>query len=209
MVFFLAGFNAVSMSQCFMAHELAVNPDIQAKLYAEIEAADRQLDGKPLDYETLQSLKYLDQVVSETLRRWTLASINDRYVSSPFKLYNEDGSSVQLNVGDGIMFPVHAIHMDPKYYADPERFDPERFSDENKNAIQPGTYLPFGIGPRNCIGSRYALMGLKMLFYHIVLNFTLEKSARTQHPIRLKQQYNPAMLPENGFFANLQPRSVA
>lgn len=189
-----------------MVHELTVNPAIQAKLYDEIAEADRQLQGKPLTYETLQSLKYLDQVVSETLRRWTLAPINDRYVNAPFKLYNDAGSPVQLNVGDGIMIPTCAIHMDPQYFPDPERFDPDRFSDENKHTIRPGTYLPFGIGPRNCIGSRFALMGMKTLVYHLLLNFSLEKSPQTQNPLRLKQFMNAAMMPEKGFFARLQPR---
>lgn len=53
-----------------------------------------------------------------------------------------------------IAFPIHAIHMDEKYFPEPEKFDPERFSDDNKHDIKPGTYLPFGIGPRNCIGKR-------------------------------------------------------
>lgn len=208
MVFFLAGFNAVSLSQCFMGHELTVNPDIQAKLYNEVAEAHKKLQGKPLTYETLQSLKYMDQVVSETMRRWTLASINDRQVSSPFKLYNDDGSSVQLNKGDGIMFIINALHMDPKYFPDPERFDPERFSDENKHNILPGSFLPFGIGPRNCIGSRFALMGMKTLFYHLLVNFELVKSEKTQHPLRLKQRYNASMIPEKGFNAELRPRSA-
>lgn len=48
--------------------------------------------------------------------------------------------------------PIWSLHRDPKYYDDPEKFDPERFYDENKHKIKPYTYLPFGIGPRNCIG---------------------------------------------------------
>lgn len=209
MIFFLAGFIGVSMTQCFMAHELTVNPDIQSKLYAEIAEAHRQLDGKPLTYETLQGLKYMDQVVSETLRRWTVQAVHDRRVNKPLKLHNDDGTVIQLQIGDAILYPAYAVHMDPQYFPDPERFDPERFSDANKGSIQADAYLPFGIGPRNCVGSRYALMAMKTLFYHLLLNFSLVKSARTQHPLRLKQRYNLAMLPENGFFAELRPRMAA
>lgn len=57
-----------------------------------------------------------------------------------------------INEGDGIWVPIYGIHRDPKYYANPDKFDPERFSDANKDTIQPFSYLPFGSGPRNCIG---------------------------------------------------------
>ena len=53
---------------------------------------------------------------------------------------------------DNLCIPILGLHRDPKYYNDPEKFDPERFSDENKHKILPFTYLPFGVGPRSCIG---------------------------------------------------------
>lgn len=59
---------------------------------------------------------------------------------------------IKIEVGQIIGIPIRSIHIDEKYYPDPEKFDPERFSDENKHNIKPGTYLSFGIGPRNCIG---------------------------------------------------------
>lgn len=57
----------------------------------------------------------------------------------------------------GITIPIMAIHHDSKYYSNPEKFDPERFSDVNKQNIKPCTYLPFGLGPRNCIGMYFAI----------------------------------------------------
>lgn len=54
--------------------------------------------------------------------------------------------------GDLILIPVIGIHLDPKYFADPDKFDPERFNDNNKRNILPYSYIPFGVGPRNCIG---------------------------------------------------------
>lgn len=59
----------------FLAHELAVNPEIQAKLFAEIQAMEAKLDGKTINYEQIQALSYLDQVVSETLRKWPVAPV--------------------------------------------------------------------------------------------------------------------------------------
>lgn len=51
-----------------------------------------------------------------------------------------------------LLIPIWPIHRDPQYYENPDKFDPERFSDENKHKIQPFTYMPFGIGPRSCVG---------------------------------------------------------
>jgi cytochrome P450 family 9 len=60
-----------------------------------------------------------------------------------------------LKPGDMVWLPIYALHHDPDYFPDPEKFDPERFSDENRGNIKNGTYLPFGSGPRNCIGKAY------------------------------------------------------
>lgn len=60
-----------------------------------------------------------------------------------------------MNPGEQLIIPAYAIHRDEKYFPDPECFDPERFSDENKSKIYPGSYIPFGIGPRNCIGTMF------------------------------------------------------
>ena len=62
-------------------------------------------------------------------------------------------NEVVLEKGTSILIPVVGIHRDPRYYPNPEKFDPERFSDDNKAKIVPGTYIPFGLGPRNCIGN--------------------------------------------------------
>lgn len=208
MVFFLAGFNGVSVGQCFMAYELAVNQDIQERLYKEIEAANAKLNGEPLTYEALQEMKYLDMVVSEMLRRWPLAPTNERIVNKPYLLKSVDGTSkVNLDVGDAIWIPTYALHMDPQYYPNPEQFDPERFNDENKSSIRSGTYLPFGIGPRNCIGSRYALMAIKSVFFYLLLNFSLHPSGQTKVPLKLKRGASAILSAEGGFWAEIRRRN--
>jgi cytochrome P450 family 9 len=110
----------------------------------------------------------------------------DRICTKPYEMTNNDGTKVQVNVGDGIVFPAAALHRHAKYWPNPDKFDPERFSDDNKDKIVPFTYMPFGLGPRNCIGSRFALMEAKSLFYYILLNFRIEKSSKMAYPIKLK-----------------------
>lgn len=62
---------------------------------------------------------------------------------------------LQIRQGETVNIPTWAIHNDPVYYPNPEKFDPERFSEDNKHLIKPFTYMPFGLGPRNCIGKLY------------------------------------------------------
>lgn len=146
-MFFFDGFETVTTAFCFLLHELAVNPDIQTKIYDEIAELRKELQGTELDYSSLTKLKYLDMAISETLRRWSPSPINDRQVSKPIVLENSDGTKVQLNVGDSVLIPTYPLQMDEKYFPDPEKFDPERFSDANKGNIKPGSFMAFGMGP--------------------------------------------------------------
>lgn len=101
--------------------------------------------------------------------------------------------------------PIYGLHHDERYFKNPEKFDPERFSIENRDQIDPDTYLPFGIGPRNCIGSRFALMEIKTIIYYLLLTFDFEVTKKTQIPIKLSK--NPTQLQtEKGVFVGFKPR---
>lgn len=101
--------------------------------------------------------------------------------------------------------PIYGLHHDERYFKNPEKFDPERFSVENRDLIDPDTYLPFGIGPRNCIGSRFALMEIKTIIYYLLLTFDFEVTKKTQIPIKLSK--NPTQLQtEKGVFVGFKPR---
>lgn len=203
----MAGFSGTSLTQSFLMHELTVNANIQRRLYDEVIAVHHKLNGAPLTYEVLQSMKYLDQVISETLRRWTLTPAMNRRCNKPYTMETADGNKVQLYVGDHVWLVSNAVHMDAKYWPEPERFDPERFSDERKGDIVSGTYVPFGIGPRNCIGSRYALMGVKVIVYHMLVSFELVPSRRTENPLIISKKPSAALEPENGFWVGFKLRN--
>lgn len=157
-IFFAAGFDTVSTLLTFLSYELAVNPDIQEKLFNEITEIKEKLNGAPLNYDTLSQMKYMDQVISETLRKWPPAVFTNRVCTKDYAYELDDNHKIRMEKGRVIWIPIHAIHHDPKYYPSPEVFDPERFSDENKHQILPGSFIPFGIGPRNCIGESLFLI---------------------------------------------------
>ncbi|XP_065080342.1 probable cytochrome P450 9f2 isoform X3 [Ochlerotatus camptorhynchus] len=205
-LFFLAGFDTMSTCLTFLSYELLVNPDIQQKLYEEIMAVEDSLNGKPLSYEVLQKMQYLDMVVSETLRLWPPAPFTDRYCVKDYVYDDGQGTRISINKGQLIWFPITALHHDPKYFPNPDKFDPERFSEQNRGKINPATYIPFGVGPRNCIGSRFALMEVKAVVYHLVKNFTLERSQKSKIPLQLVKSFI-GMAAEGGMWLEFKPRA--
>ncbi|CAD7083927.1 unnamed protein product [Hermetia illucens] len=204
-VFFVAGFETSSVLMCFCAHELMENPDIQQKLIKEIDQVREELGDKPLTYEVLQRMQYMDMVISETLRKWPPALVTDRVCTKPYVIRDNEGEGVKLVPGDSISIPIVGLHRDPDYFPNPDKFDPERFSPENKDQIKPFTYIPFGVGPRNCIGSRFALMEAKAIIFHLLSEFTFEASPRTRIPISLDKS-GFQIKPEGGFWIRFKPR---
>ena len=87
---------------------------------------------------------------TETLRMYPPGGAVDRICTRRYTL--KANPPLELFPGDTLLIPIMGLHHDPKYYKDPEKFDPERFSDENKHNINPFAYVPFGVGPRSCIG---------------------------------------------------------
>jgi len=106
-----------------------------------------------------------------------------------------------------LMMPVYALHHDPKYFPNPDKFDPERFSEKNKDNIVPYTYLPFGIGPRMCIGNRFVLMETKILLAHLLQKFTLKTVEKTVEPIIFSKK-ELRLEPVGGFWIGLEKREM-
>ncbi|XP_071631197.1 cytochrome P450 9e2-like [Temnothorax longispinosus] len=202
-VFFLAGFDTSSLTMCFVTHQLAVNPDIQSKLREEIDDVLRQTDGKPT-YEAINRMKYLDAVINEALRLYPAASFIDRKCVKETELppATSDGEPITIKPGDSIWFPTFSLQRDPKYYPQPDKFDPERFLN---NDVDNSVYMPFGIGPRICIGNRFALMETKIMLVYLLCRCDLESDVKTANPIVLTKK-SFATLPDNGFWLKLRAR---
>ncbi|KAK9730876.1 Cytochrome P450 [Popillia japonica] len=156
-VFFIAGFETSSTTMSFCLHELAFNQDVQDKLRNEIKKTMQENDGK-LTYDGVMGMKYLDGVVNETLRKYPPLPMLFRKCDRDYTLKD---TNTTLEAGTNVFISILGLHYDEEYYPNPEKFVPERFMDENKHSRPQYTHLPFGEGPRNCIGSRFGLMQTK------------------------------------------------
>jgi len=109
----------------------------------------------------------MDMVISESLRKWSLAAATDRLCSKDYTLTDEDGTKLfDFKVGDRVNIPISGLHLDDQYFPEPRKFDPERFSEERKGELVPYTYLPFGVGPRNCIGESTNYLSVYCLCFY-------------------------------------------
>lgn len=205
LVFFFAGFETSSTLLAFLSYELALNPDIQRKLQKEIDETMEKTSGK-LDYDAVLKMRYLDQVVSETLRMYPPGFALSRLCTKEYLIpaKNPNEKDLTLEKGALAIVPVYALQMDPDYFPNPKKFDPERFSEENKINIVPGTYMPFGSGPRNCIGSRFALLETKALVASLCSKLNLVPIERTEIPIKIAK--TAILGPKNGMWLGLERR---
>ncbi|CAH0564135.1 unnamed protein product [Brassicogethes aeneus] len=186
LLFFLGGFDSVSNLMCFTAYELAANPDIQDRVRQEVLDTVEDCNGK-ITYEGVMKMKYLDMVISESLRKWPSAVQTDRVCTKPYTIEpaSPGEKPIKLETNECIWIPVYGLHRDANYFPNPEKFDPERFSEENKSKILPYTYLPFGAGPRNCIGSRFALLEAKLVLCELLRKFQIVPTEKSQIPLKL------------------------
>ncbi|XP_063540273.1 cytochrome P450 6B2-like [Cydia strobilella] len=165
-VFFAAGFETSSAVTSYTLHELAHHPDHQRRCQKEIDAVLARYDNK-LSYDAVKEMKFLEMCFREGMRLFPSVPSLQRMCVKPYTI---PGTDVTIDPGVNIIVPVKSLHMDPQYFQDPEEFRPERFHPDNVSAIDKYTYLPFGTGPRACIGERLGYMqslaGLAALLSH-------------------------------------------
>jgi cytochrome P450 len=187
-VMLVAGYETTASSMSFIFWLLAKNPDIQVKLQAEIDEAcdtSSEENGMP-DYKSIQEMEYLEMVILETLRILPPLGVSFRECSADYKL---PGGAL-IKRGTEIHIPVLGIHSDERYYPNPKKFDPERFSKDAQASRHSMAFLPFSHGPRMCIGLRFALLEIKVALIRVLREYTVRKSAGTptriiRDPIRL------------------------
>lgn len=178
-MFLFAGYDTTSTAMIFTSYFLATQQEYQEKIVREI---DEKIGTSDPDYDSIQQLTYLDMFVSESMRLYPpvtrVTRNNDR---------DTQIGQYTFPQGISIAVPVFTLHRLPEFWPDPEKFDPERFSVENKPKLVPYTYLPFGTGPRNCVGMRFANMEIKMTLVKLLQNFTIRPSHELKIPPKLEK----------------------
>ncbi|XP_073996482.1 cytochrome P450 6k1-like [Rhodnius prolixus] len=174
MTFFIDGVETTSVALSFALFEIALNTIVQNKLRDEIKTAVK--DISELDFDKLWSLQYLDMVVVEALRKYPPVNLLSRLCVQEILM---DG--VKVKPGTKVFIPVHGIHRDPKYYPEPEHFLPERFTKEKRSQMNKFTYLPFGEGPRTCLGNKFAQTEMKVALVALISKFHLQLSKENEY----------------------------
>ncbi|XP_023219444.1 cytochrome P450 3A41-like [Centruroides sculpturatus] len=178
-LFIIAGHDTTTNALSFFCYEMALNPECQEKLLKEIDET-WETHGD-VDFDIVNKMTYLDAALNETLRVHNPGVMLARMASEDYKLAD---TGITIKKGTNIVIPTYGMHHDPEYFPEPERFKPERFLPENKESIIPYTFLPFGDGPRNCIGMRFVTMVMKICLVYMLRDVKLVATEETRKPLK-------------------------
>ncbi len=177
----IAGYETTSTALSYATYILATHPEEQRKLQEHIDAHfDPETEDTAPTYEIVSEMDYLDMFIRETLRMFPIAP------SVITRQSTEDVCIKDIGVvpaGTLIIVDMYNLHYNPNLWGplDPQEFHPERFATKR----HPMAWIPFGAGPRNCVGMRFALLEMKMLLVRLLKTYTLiECGERTRKPFQ-------------------------
>jgi cytochrome P450 len=147
---FLAGYETVANALSWTWYLLSQNPECERRFHLEI---DRELQGRLPTFDDVPRLRYVEMVLAESMRLYPPAWAMGRYARDDFHL-----GEFFLPAKTTVLMSQFVAHRDPRFFPDPLRFDPERFTPEAKARRAKFTYFPFGAGVRQCIGESFSLM---------------------------------------------------
>jgi cytochrome P450 len=190
-----AGHETTSNTLSWTLYLIAKNPNVQERLHEEVKSV---IGKEKLRFENLSDLTYTEQVIKEAMRlfppAWTL---------------NTRQANTDIHVG-GYFFPKdkhvfispYANHHNPRYFSEPDQFDPDRFTEENESKLPRYAYMPFGGGNRVCIGNSFAMMENKILLAIMCQGFRFETSEKT----KICPQPHVTLSNQDGMHLNVFPR---
>ncbi len=165
-IIFIAGHETTAVAMTFIWYLLSKHPEVEAKLHREL---DTVLGGRPPKYEDLEHLPYLRQVIQEAMRLYPpVPGLGGRTL-----LADDVIGGRQLPKGSHILIMPWILHRHETLWNDPGRFDPDRFSPENSAGRDRFAWLPFGGGPRICIGAALAMTEASLILATIAQRFRL------------------------------------
>ncbi|KAK4879444.1 hypothetical protein RN001_007590 [Aquatica leii] len=166
--FMVAGYETTASTISYVLYSLAQHPDVQEKVVEELKCIYSDDKNKQTTSDDLFNMKYLEMVIKETLRLYPAAPFITRNLSE-----NVTFGDITFPKGINLGISIFDLHRDPKFYENPEHFDPERFTLENIMKRPSYAYIPFSGGMRNCIGQKYAIVETKSVLSTILRKFEI------------------------------------
>ena len=191
---FLAGYETVANALSWTWYLLSENPDCETKLHGEV---DRVLAGRLPVAADVPNLRYTEAVMAESLRLYPPAWAMGRYARNDFTL-----GEYFLPARTTVLISQFVTQRDPRYFPDPLRFDPDRFSAEGKARRSKVTYFPFGAGARQCIGESFAWMEGVLILATLAQKWKL----RLAPGHRIEPQPLITLRPKYGMVMHVEPR---
>ena len=194
--FLIGGHETSMISFSTIAYHLALYPDVQEKLRKDI-CQYMETNHSASLYEISHGIEYLDCVINETQRLFPPAHQLNRECGQDCVI-----NGIPIPKGMEIIIPFYTLHHDPDAWKDPEKFDPERFRSSAKETRHPYQFMPFGGGPRICIGMRFALMEVKILLVKFLKKYKFVRSPETQVPMVMHA--GNTLAPRDGVFLKIE-----
>jgi cytochrome P450 len=191
---FLAGYETVANALSWTWYLLSQNPDCEARFHNEVREV---LQQRLPTAEDIPRLRYTENVMAEALRLYPPAWAMGRYARNDFAL-----GDFFLPARTTVLISQFITHRDARYFPDPLRFDPDRFSPEGKAGRTKFTYFPFGAGPRQCIGEAFAWMEGVLILATLAQKWKL--SLVPGHPV--EPQPLITLRPKFGMRMRIEPR---
>ncbi|XP_050523282.1 cytochrome P450 4C1-like isoform X1 [Daktulosphaira vitifoliae] len=201
-VFLGAGSDTASITISNIIFLMSYHSDIQNMVFVEQNMIFSSGDpNRRPTYEDLHQMKYLEQVINETLRIRSSTPFTVRYIEEEISV-----GGYLLPAGSILLICIGNLHKSHLYYKDPEKFNPDNFSPDECLSRHPNSFMPFGLGPRNCVGKRFAMIQMKVIISTLIRNYHFHFSEKYSKPEDFKATYSITQTFDEGCYVKFKQR---